>query len=158
MLEKFKKDPNTSHINFTLVKKFVVLTGTNNIDGIVNDSTGFSFHKTMGEITALLSHLHSMAPEAIMNIVNVLPRNNYERNVAISQLNNFLYNLSCQYREINFINTELNRCLFSTVDGFRRNFYFKPSYGKISDNVHLNKNGIARLAKHLKYIAHNPNI
>lgn len=140
------------------MEKFIVLTGTNNIDGIVSDSTGVCFQRTTGEITALLSHLHSMAPKATINIVNVLPRNNYERNVAISQLNNFLYNLSCQYGELNFINTELNRCLFSTVDGFRRNFYFKPSYGKITDNVHLNRNGIARLAKHLKYIAHNPNI
>ena len=158
MLEKFKTDPKTSHINFKLVEKFVVLTGTNNIDSILNDSTGSSFYKTTEEITTLLSHLHFWAPNATINIVNVLPRNNYQRNVVISQLNNFLYNLSCQYGEINFINTELNRCLFSTIDGFCRNFYFKPSYGKISDNVHLNKIGIARLAKHLKYIAHNSNI
>ena len=115
------------------------------------------FNKATAEITALRSHVHIMAPNATINVLNILPRNSYQRNLAINYLNNFLYNLSCQYSEINYINTELNRCLFSTVDGYRRNYYFKPSIGNISDNVHLNKYGIVRLSKHLKYIAHNSN-
>ena len=108
------------------------------MDGIVSDSTGKMFNKATAEITALRSHVHIMAPNATINVLNILPRNSYQRNIAINYLKHFIDNLLCQYSEIKYIDTELNRCLFSAVDGYRINYYFKPSISDIPDNAHLN--------------------
>ena len=53
---------------------------------------------------------------------------------------------------VKFVGTETHRNLFSFSDGTRKNNFFHP-WG--SDNVHLNKLGIIRMAKYLKYHAHN---
>ena len=50
------------------------------------------------------------------------------------------------------ISTEANRNLFSSKNGHRKSNYF---LNKGEDNVHFNKLGIVRIAKHLKYCAHN---
>ena len=50
------------------------------------------------------------------------------------------------------VSTELDRCLFSFKDGYRKANYF---VNKGEDNVHLNGLGIVRLAKHLKFVAHH---
>lgn len=156
MLERFRKDvqKNDNKWDFSNVKSFMLLTGTNNVDTLLQDQSEAAFRDAFSEINQLISFLHSLAPSASINLINILPRNSSRRNNVINQLNNHLFTLSQTVPYINFVNTELNRSLFSTIDGYRRNFYFVPSTNEIPDNVHLNNMGVVRLAKHLKYIAH----
>ena len=155
MLTRFQQDPKAGAVNSGLVTKILVLTGSNNVDGICQDNSGAVFERTTYEINALVSHLRLTFTGASINLLNVLPRINYQRNLAINRINSFLQTLSCQHEEIVYVNTEFNRNLFSNMLGFRKNFYFMPASSSIPDNVHLNRAGIIRLAKHLKYVAHN---
>ena len=52
------------------------------------------------------------------------------------------------------VRSEEQRNLFSTKGGFRKHAFFS-SHG--TDNVHLNHNGVIRLARYLKYKAHLTN-
>ena len=156
MLTKFRNDPRMNDLNLSLVKRVMLMTGTNNVDTIVRDSTGEMLNKAVNDISNLISFLRDMLPSALINVINVLPRKSYQRNLAINQINTFLYNLSMQNSfNINFVNTEAERNLFSTKQGYRKSYYFMPDSHRLYDNVHLNHTGIIRLAKHLKYIAHN---
>ena len=156
MLARFKRDvmQNTNSWDFSKVKTFMLLTGTNNVDSIMSDQSATSLNNAISDIDKLVSYLHSLAPSASINLINILPRNSSHRNSVINQLNSHLYFLSQEHPNINYVNTELNRSLFSTIDGYRRNYYFAPSTNRIPDNVHLNDIGVVRLAKHLKYFAH----
>ena len=155
MLTRFQQDPKAGAVNSSLVRKVLILTGSNNVDEICQDNSGVVFERTTCEIAALVSYLRLTFAGASINLMNVLPRVNYQRNVAINRINNYLQTLSCQHEYIFYINTEFNRNLFSNTLGFRKNFYFMPASSSIPDNVHLNRTGIIRLAKHLKYVAHN---
>ena len=85
---------------------------------------------------------------AKLHIVNILPRVTKVKNDIVCELNNFIKQICCMHG-LFFVDTELRNKLFS-IDGKRKNFYFKNNF----DDVHLNKPGIARLGKHLKYLAH----
>ena len=56
----------------------------------------------------------------------------------------------CQKHGMIFVDTEAENFLFINDNGERKNEYFMKGH----DNVHLNMKGVARLAKHLKYISH----
>ena len=56
---------------------------------------------------------------------------------------------------ITLVATEIHRKLFSYSNGYRKSSFF---LNKGSDNVHLNTAGIVRLAKYLKFFAHNDHI
>ena len=156
MLHRFKSDPNVGNFNPSSVAKVMLLTGTNNIDWIAGDSTGENiFQKTTFEITEMINYLKTYFTNATIGLINILPRKSYQRNLAINKVNRFLLYLSHQLEYVEFINTELDRNLFSTNQGFRKSYYFIPDTNKIQDNVHLNRFGVSRLAKHLKFISHN---
>ena len=155
MLTRFKADPKAANINLNSVHKVVLMIGTNNVDGIVGDSTGEMYERTTKEINEMLMYLKTNMPSATIKVVNLLPRKSYQRNLAVNSINQFLSRLSQQHENVHFINTELDRQLFSTVQGFRKSYYFISDTQRIYDNVHLNRDGLIRLAKHLKYIAHN---
>ena len=154
MLLRFKSDHKVAKLNLGAVHKVILMTGTNNVDGLVGDTSGVIHEKTWNDISDLLTYLKSILPNAVINIVNLLPRKSYQRNLAVNSINNFLFRSSQQLVNVNFIDTELDRNLFSTAQGYRKSFYFIQDNGKIYDNPHLNREGIIRLAKHLKYIAH----
>ena len=155
MLTRFQQDPKASDIPTSLVKKVFVLTGSNNVDGIVQDNTGVAFHRTKHDIDNLISYLTSTFSGASLSLINVLPRVNYERNFGMNKMNYHRKASSYQQNGMLYINTEYNRNLFINIQGFRKDFYFMPASSSIPDNVHLNRIGVIRLAKHLKYVAHN---
>ena len=110
------------------------------------------FNKATDDISKLSRFLHEWAASAKINLINILPRESFSRNNVINELNKFIFNLGEHHSYINFISTEWDRDIFTTRDGYRKNIYFNI---KGKDNVHLNNLGIVRLAKHLKYLAHN---
>ena len=155
MLLRFRNDPKLRNINLSSVKRVMLLTGSNNVDCIAGDQSGRMYHQTTLELTNLIEFLKSLVPSASINIINVLPRKCYGRNIAVNQINAYLFDFSKQCENVNFVNTEADRCLFTTKEGFRKSYYFVPDSNRIYDNVHLNHAGIVRLAKHLKFTAHN---
>ena len=155
MLTHFRNDPKAKSINLSLVRKVMLLTGSNNVDSILGDPSGGMYNRTVSDISKMVNFLEEIMPAVSINIINVLPRKGYQRNLAVNQINNYLYNFCRQANNVNFVNTEVDRNLFTTKQGFRKSFYFVPDSSRIYDNVHLNRSGIVRLAKHLKYVAHN---
>ena len=83
-------------------------------------------------------------------MINILPRVSAARNCVINRLNEFICTL-CVNLGLNFVSTEIDRYLFSTRQGYRRDDLFNVVG---SDNVHLNSSGIIKLGKHLKYLMH----
>ena len=71
--------------------------------------------------------------------------------MAINSLNKHIKHLSniCPY--LSMVSTELDRNLFTFKSGYRKDIFFSSAG---MDNVHLNDQGIIRLAKHLKFVAH----
>ena len=53
------------------------------------------------------------------------------------------------------VRTEYHRSLFSSKSGHRKGDFFSQNG---SDNVHLNRLGVIRLAKYMKYFAHQDSI
>ena len=166
MLKRLREDPDFKKINPLFVKKIYLLTGTNNVDRILivprslqnsiidNKFTidNYQFNNATADISKLTFFLHEWAKSATVNLINILPRESWVRNRVINDLNDFLNTLSRKCPYINKIDTELNRNLFSTSNGYRKSMYFN-SNGE--DNVHLNYLGIERLGKHLKFLLHN---
>ena len=145
----------------------ILLCGTNDVDSILNSPKHMRSkllkvdgHKanakcldtTNRSIEKLVKKLHEWAPLALINIVNILPRESRVRNEVICDINHFISNLSHTYSYVNMIDTERDRYLFVDQFGFRKSAKFFSNQGE--DNVHLNLKGVIRLAKHLKYHAH----
>ena len=165
ILHKLQNDTDFKALDASSIKQIFLLCGTNDVDNILhvqknahsNINVDFAnydehkFGKTINDIYNLVNYLHVRHSSAKINILNLLPRASISRNTVINNLNNYVASISHQLEYLNFINTEHKLCLFSSSDGFRKYMYFK----KIgSDNVHLNKSGITRLGKHLKYLLH----
>ena len=91
----------------------------------------------------------------MINVINILPRVSRIRNSVINDLNMFINDWCHRNFYMTNINTEASRSLFSNNEGYRKNGYFNH---RGTDNVHLNRLGIIRLGKHLKYIAHTDSI
>ena len=70
----------------------------------------------------------------------------------INVVNSYFHQCAKRNRNITVVDTVFTLRLFSTRAGDRLNQYFS---NKGLDNVHLNRAGISRLAKHLKYVSHN---
>ena len=134
-----------------------LLTGSNNIDAVMKDRSGSGVRakEAEAEIKNLVEYLCELLPNAKINMINILPRMLGARNVVINNLNRFIESLCSAGDNINYINTEADRHLFTSTRGYRNNLYFVPRRQDVPDNVHLNRMGVVRLAKHLKYIAHH---
>ena len=142
-----------------------MLCGTNDIDNILSvqrnnhsdvniDYAYFDEHKfgkSLNDIKNLVDFIHSWSINAQINMLNILPRASIHRNKVINGINQYLINICNQGSFLKYIDTESNLYLFSSNDGFRKAMFFK-SIG--TDNVHLNKSGVIRLGKHLKYLLH----
>ena len=163
---RLQNDPDFIAVDPKPIKQIFLLCGTNDIDNILNvqknnwsninvDASNYDEYqldKTTHDIDNLINYLHNRYPCAKINILNILPRASINRNFVINRLNEYLRNLCSQRVYLTDINTEFRLCLFSKEDGFRKEMFFKQSG---SDNVHLNKSGVIRLGKHLKYLVHN---
>ncbi len=165
ILKKLQVDPSFININPKDISKIYLLCGTNNVDQILevpwnlynsayvdmkryNDTM---LGRTMVEIEHLVMFLNKWSEEATINVINILPRASVARNTVINRLNEFISKL-CYNLGHNFVSTELDRYLFSTRHGYRRDDLFNVVG---SDNVHLNSAGIVRIGKHLKYLMHH---
>ena len=166
ILARLQNDPAFKEIDPGNVKNIVLFGGTNNVDRILNIPShqksnlvfGFDYisehvlNQAKTEISNLVYFLHSWCNTATINILNILPRESLNRNIAINALNYFIKNLSLHTTYVTIIPTELHRSLFSFRNGNRKSQYF-ASNG--TDNVHLSNVGIVRLAKYLKYFVHH---
>ena len=166
LIDRLSKDPAFLNIDSTKVKKVYLMCGSNNVDDIlriprslkatfVNDSFKIT-HPILAQAKIDLSKtaefLNQWANTAIINVVNILPRVSLVRNTVINNLNHHIMEMSNQRSYIKMVSTEHNRHLFSFRNGFRNNYYFS---NKGDDNVHLNHQGIIRIARHLKHFSHH---
>ena len=165
ILNRLKRDPEFIKIDKQKVKQYFVMCGTNYVDSILRiprseqcnfvnnmQSPVLSLDKAKSEFCQLVHFLHTGSVAATINMLNILPRVSQIRNHVINELNGHISYLCQTYTNTRMIGTEYNRNLFSFTDGTRKNFFFS---NRGSDNVHLNRIGILRIAKHLKYLAHN---
>ena len=167
ILSNLEVDRNFSKIDPAHVEKVYILCGTNNVDkilgiprshdkSIVEDRyTNFSnreLSQTKVEMRDLLIYLNKWSPSADINVLNILPRVSRTRNMVINELNSYISEHATNSKNIKYISTELNRHLFCNSQGYRNNQLFNF---RGEDNVHLNTLGKSKLAKFLKYHAHN---
>ena len=167
VLSKLKADPAFLNVNPNNVDKVFLFCGANNIDKVLNipfsqnsnfaDPNAFipvdrNIEASKSEITELITFIHTWSEGASINFVNILPRVSFVRNQIINYLNSHIKHLSDILPYLSLVSTELHRNLFTFKSGYRKDMFFSSNG---TDNVHLNELGIVRLAKHLKYFAHN---
>ena len=164
ILKRLKDDTSFQKVIPNDIKRIFLLCGSNDVDQILqlprnlNNSVNISFsnfsgqryEKTLVEMEHLTNYLMSVFKCAELNVMNILPRASYVRNCIINDLNGFLGNL-CFKQGYKFIDTELDRYLFSNRQGYRRCDFFHVSG---SDNIHLNSAGVIKLGKLLKFLMH----
>ena len=148
MYQRLKEDPKFLSINRKSVKRVFILTGTNYVDSISSGSLNIEDAKI--EIDNFCFKLWELFPTAKFNIINILARESKLKNQIVNELNYFIQCM-CGAHGLRFIDTERRIRLFTLYNGVRNNKYFRNRY----DDVHLNQAGISKLAKHLKYLAHN---
>ena len=148
MANRAMRDPNYNALDKHKVKKIFVMVGTNNVDQIFNGSLTQS--KVENDISDLLYMLWARFGNAKIHVINLLPRQNPEKNRIVHHINEYIQNL-CQVHGITFVCTEFkdNPC-FSYPNGAQNQELFSAGY----DNVHLNVKGYSVLARYLKYLAH----
>jgi alkylated DNA repair dioxygenase AlkB len=167
ILCNLQTDANFLGINPLNVDNIFLMCGTNNVDRVVgaphhrrSSLVGvdeFEYHQhelgaAMDSITNLVYFLHEWARAATINILNLLPRVSRARNIVINKLNGFMLDLCTQNSNfLRWIGTESSRHLFTDRGALRTEHFFNQ---KGSDNVHLSFEGVARLARHLKFLAH----
>ena len=166
MHENFRTDPKASKIDSQTVHRIFLLTGTNNIDDIldspremrekiIDPSSNCSLAKltkTFDSIESFVKFLKGWAPNAEIIMLKVLPRESRARNIVITKVNSYIHNLASRYDNLKMLDVEKDRYLFANRAGYRKSEFFSA---KGEDNVHLNRRGVVRLANHLKYMAHN---
>ena len=149
MLERLLNDPEFKVLDKRKVTQIFLLSGTNNVDAV------FSGLQTISDVSKSLSELlyklWMLFDYAKINVVNILPREHSDKNMIVKQLNQFLYN-ECKMHGLQFVDTESGQePMFSLSNGSRNNVLFLNGY----DNVHLNYVGFSKIARYLKYLAHN---
>ena len=148
MMKRLFQDPIFRAIDRKSVKQIFILSGTNNVDAILAGSQTIS--SVSKHLSELLGRVWTHFDHPKIHVVNILPREHQEKNDIVQQLNQFLYN-ECQAHGIKFVNTESGPDpMFSHSNEHRNNNLFANGF----DNVHLNELGYAKLARHLKYLAH----
>ena len=166
MISRLRNDQVFCNLDPTKVTKIFLLCGANSVDQALGVSRNFqeaaiidniqisdsALITSKTEFINLIDFLHSWATSSVINILNILPRASMARNQVINIINSYIHELSHQREFVNMIHTEFNRSLFSWKNGFRKNFYF---VNRGDDNVHLNRSGVIRLSKYLKYFSHH---
>ena len=165
--QRFHLDDKKKLIDVSRVTKVILMCGTNDVDVILNSPKHLrnkllmpdkhspnptSLDNTNRNIEKLATSLHDWAPKSRVNIVNILPRESISRNTVINDINLFISKLENSYSYVDMISTEMDRYLFTDKYGYRKSHKYFSCKGE--DNVHLNYDGVTRLAKHLKYHAH----
>ena len=148
MLQRLLQDDKFYTLDKSAIKQIFVLTGSNYIESLASGTLPFEI-ATFG-VNSLCSKLWETFVNAKISMINILPRADRCRNSYVMKLNDYIKKL-CQSHGLSYVDTESKNRLFSELDGSRKQHYFKSGY---FDDVHLNTKGIARLGRHLKYLAH----
>ena len=106
---------------------------------------------TKSKLNELITFLREHFSFTSINVINILPRYSSVRNEVINQLNEYLFNLCSVDERLTFVGTEKDRNHFTDGHGYRKNHLFHVAG---ADNVHLNNEGLIKLAKFLKYLSH----
>ena len=122
-----------------------IMCGTNNVDSIYYGSR--ELRSAADDIINLINFVKTKFPTAMINIMNILPRLSPGRNDVVASLNCMIEDY-CHYSNINFMSTFH---LFNFRNGGRIGRYFMPSSQFIHDNCHLNRDGVTRMGKYIKY-------
>ena len=164
---KLRTDSEFQNLDHSKVDKVFVVCGANNVDRVLNIplrlKSSFVNHPmyqlsehnlrlVKTEFDQLSSYISNLFPSAKLNFVNILPRVSSIRNHVINLLNEHINSMTASFPNLSMVSTELNRNLFVSIDGHRKDIYFS-AIGE--DNVHFNDDGNIRLARHLKYLPHN---
>ncbi|KAL5251607.1 hypothetical protein ACHWQZ_G017098 [Mnemiopsis leidyi] len=148
MLQRLLKDDEFYTLDKSAIKQIFVLTGSNYIESLA--SGNLPFENATSGVNSLCFKLWETFVNAKISMINILPRADRCRNSYVMKLNDYIKKL-CQSHGLSFVDTEFKNRLFSEFNGSRKQQYFKSGY---FDDVHLNTKGIARLGRHLKYLAH----
>ena len=150
ILKKLKSDASFIGLNGCSIGKVVVVAGTNDVDGIYYDKRGTSLEDSYDSITNLITFLKRRFPSSEVKVLNILPRKVKGRNDIIMRLNQHIKRVigAPQYLDT------ADNAMFSYRDGSRREQFFVPRGRGDNDNPHLNRRGVARVAKFLKYVVH----
>ena len=146
MLNKLKVDLGSVP---TPLSDIYLMTGTNNVNSVYFGSR--SLKEAGNDINNLMHYLKSIFPAAVIHIINILPRSSKGRNDVVKELNLLIKEICDNDEHLDFMETSH---LFNYKNGQRKQFFFVPPSSKITDNCHLNRTGVQRLAKFLKYWAH----
>ena len=122
-----------------------IMCGTNNVDSIYYGSR--ELRSAADDIKNLINFVKTKFPAAMINIMNILPRLTPGRNDVVNSLNSMIRDF-CRFSNINFMSTSH---LFNFRNGWRIGRYFMPSSQFIQDNCHLNRDGVTRMGKYIKY-------
>ena len=166
MHNRFRTDNRVKEIDPMTIQKIFLLCGTNDVDNILNSPRNMrnklidhsnrdsmeALTDTFNCIDRFTTYLHEWAPNATIRLLKVLPRESRARNEIITKINSFTSGLIDKLGYVKSCEIEKDRFLFADQHGYRKSQFFS---NKGSDNVHLNQNGVVRLANHLKYTAHN---
>lgn len=150
---RLKNDPQFVSLDKKSITKIMLLTGTNNVDSIYFGDPTISLNSTEADISGLIGYLQDVFPSAKLNIVNILPRKAKGRMDIINLLNNHIRAFCTQSANLQYIDTYSNN-MFAHRDGNQRKEFFKLGGKFGNDDCHLNAQGVVRLGKHLKFVAH----
>ena len=163
---KLLSDSRFNELDPSKVSNIFIFCGANCVDRVirvpfsaksawVSDQYYYSHNqelqKAKTELNSLIDFLHNWSSLSSIKFVNILPRESSARNYVINSLNYFVESLSNERPFLRILSSELERNLFTYRNGHRKSNYFLEG----EDNVHLNRLGTVRLAKHLKYVAHH---
>jgi hypothetical protein len=148
MLKRLLQDREFHSLDKSAIKQIFILTGTNYIDALT--SGDITYQNAVTGINEICFKLWEIFLDAKISVVNILPRADRHKNVFVDKLNGSIREM-CLLHGLNYVDTEFKNKLFCERNGNRKQLYFRNGY---FDDVHLNKDGIARLGRHLKYLAH----
>ena len=148
MLQRLLQDDEFKALDKCAIRQVFVLTGSNYVEPLVSGT--LKFEKAALGVNSMCYKIWEIFINAKISVINILPRADRCRNEYVFRLNNYIKEL-CLSHGLNYVDTECNNRLFSSSNGSRKQQFFKGGY---FDDVHLNAKGIARLGRHLKYLAH----
>ncbi len=142
MLKKLKQD--ICKVKGT-PEQIYIMCGTNNIDSIYYGSG--DLRNTAQDIEQLIMFIKTTYPYSKINIINILPRTKVGRNDVVNVLNQLIRDF-CVANGVNYMKTDH---LFISRGGKRLDQYFVSPTKSVSDNCHLNRVGMKRFGKFVKY-------
>ena len=157
MLRRLNRDPEFHAIDPRKVKQIFLLIGTNNVENICVGRNNLA--SASSDIVDMINFLLDHFAWAKLNIMNILPRVSKVRNDVINAINEDIAVICDNNHRLTFLDTESEFCLFSDKQNQRKSSFFRPPRAANEhDDVHLNNDGVARLARYLKKIAHKPKL